>query len=211
MSGKKGKDKSKVTVSVSYSLVVRDKSGKVIQEVKKPAKSFVRYFMDLLKALMTSGVATVTDINGATKSIHMYYYDASNYFEKMDIRGGDGESRYGIVVGNGTTTPSPADNKLASQIPHGDADGQLHYKDTTVGDVVVNGNEVSFEITRDFLNNGSVSVDVNEIGLQAYIRSYEEGSVQDVYVMLIRDVLGSTVSVPAGATLTVKYKIKVTT
>jgi len=203
--------KRKPKIGISYTVIVKDKKGRVIQKVeKKSTKSFVKNFMEMLKAWLTGGIATIDDINGVTKNVHGYYADSSNYFEKCDTLGAEGEDDRGIVVGTGTTAVSPYDNKLESQVPHGDGDGYLHYQAGSITDVQISDNEISFEYTRNFVNNGTVTINVNEIGLYAKLRSYEEGSVQEISAMFIRDVLGSAVSVPEGATLTVKYKIKVT-
>lgn len=196
---------------VYLDLTVRDKTGKVIQKLRRESKSFVKNFMNILHSILTGNDITVVDMNGTTHTIPYAFKDVDNYLETSFTYGSETDDEGGIIVGSGTASPTPDDYCLGNKIPHGDADGQLHYKDTVVGSVIVSGNEITIEITREFNNNGSVSVTVAEVGLVIHIEYKKGGTYIKSNILIIRDVLDSTINVPAGGSLEVKYIIKVVT
>lgn len=210
----RGKTKTKANVEVRYEITVRDKSGKVIKRVRGRAKSFVRWFLQYIHGMWGTppqNYVSITFTDGTSDDVPCGYISSSDYLKYWTCKGEEAEDMKGIVVGTGTTAPSPGDTKLESQVPHGEGDNQLYHYAQDMGSMSVSGNEVSFTMSRNFENRGSVSIDIAEIGLYALFDYLKGGSEYFKTALMIRDVLPSVTTVPAGATLTVKYTIKTTT
>jgi len=186
---------------VTLELVVRSRDGRVISRKKVRTHSYVLNYYRVIKALM--------DCAGGTQAIDTgnasFYIACPN---TMKILALEGDDTYGIQVGSGTTAPTPSDIKLENQIPHGDESGKLHYKDTGVYDVVVDGSEIHFDVERDFVNNSGADIVVYEIGEVVKVND-TDGNEHNV--MILRHVESGGITVPNGATLTVKITHKVTT
>ncbi len=120
----------------------------------------------------------------------------------MACNGPAGNTSYGPVVGSGTGAFDFDNYALGTLIAHGTGAGQLQYGLTTFNAPQTSGNDRYFEIIRTFQNQSGGDITVNEIGLY--------GNSGGVYYCLAREVLGSSITVPNGQTLTVTYKIKVT-
>jgi uncharacterized membrane protein YczE len=71
--------------------------------------------------------------------------------------------------------------------------------------------DTTFRVIRTFTNNTSSPITVYEIGL-AIANAYNIGgtTIYTYYFLIARDVLSSPQTIPAGATLTVRYIFKVT-
>jgi len=132
--------------------------------------------------------------------------------DPMDVEAADGDSAYGIAVGSGTTSPTVSDHALESQISHGVASGQLQYGACELEAYGTTDNTTYAKYKRVFTNGSGADVTVNEIGLIAkWYRKVGTAEEGPWYFLLIRDVLSSSVVVPDGASLTVRYTLKTTT
>jgi len=192
-------------------VTVRDRTGKVVRRIRRESKSFVKNFMNILHSLFTGADISIVDTYGTSRTIPYAFKDVDNYLTETTVLAPEGNDLIGILVGSGTTPPTPDDYSLESKIPHGDGDNQLHYYDVVVSNVLISGNEMAIEIERSFDNNGTVDVTVREVGLVLEI-DYKSGGVYDsAFVLILRDVLDSPVTVLAGGSLTVKYTIKCVT
>lgn len=120
----------------------------------------------------------------------------------MTCNAGAGITTYGTVVGSGTGAFDFDNYALGTLIAHGTGAGQLQYGAVTFNAPQTSGNDRYFEIIRTFQNGSGSGVTVNEIGLY--------GNSASVYFCLAREVLGTSITVPNGQTLTVTYKIKIT-
>lgn len=198
-------------IKVYYKVVVRDKNGKVRYIIRRKSKSFVKNFMEYLNKFFKSGTMTLKDINGNDHYIVAGFLDVDNYFETPRLLVGEGIDDCGIVLGSGTTPPTPDDFKLENQIPHGDETGKLHYMNNDCSEVQVSGNEITFEITRDFINNSGGDITIGEMGLILDIDYKKGGTYYTAHVLMIRDVFDTPVTVLAGGSLSAKYTIKVVT
>ena len=111
---------------------------------------------------------------------------------------------YNICVGtdDGTTYPHAYDNyKLGTKISTGTGAGQLVYQWNPSLSTTTNvGGKIQFTFTRTFTNSSGGSIDVKELGMQAYLGDH---------AMIIRDILPGTVTVNNGQVLTVTYTLKV--
>ena len=128
----------------------------------------------------------------------------------MAINAPDDDASYGIVVGKGDAPVTAEDYALDDQIAHGTASGQLDYGAHTFEDVVVEDKVSKFRVSRTFTNLSGASVTVKEIGIIAWNRFQQGGSVQkNIKFLIVRDVLVSPTTIPDGASLNVRYTFSV--
>jgi hypothetical protein len=203
----KGMDKG-IMFKAWIEIEVRDKEGRLIKEHKQPMRSFVENFMRALRGLFysnaTSGVETVITIDGVSMTYPQIYVG----YEIIKVRAPAGDDTYGILVGSGTAPPTPSDHNLVTKIPNGTEAGQLSYGETSLDPINVTGNNIILRIIRTFTNNSGASITVSEVGLAAQTRHQSLGYKT---FLIARDVLTSSINVPDGSTLTVRYVIQVTT
>jgi len=179
---------------------VRDKNGKLIYRKCFERNSWLKNFMALLKVLFGDDGTTLRNSDDVTINV------SRSDLATATVKGAEGDMFTGVAVGAGSLPPAPDDYMLDAQIPHGDADGYLHYQACSIMDLVVDGNSTILKITRDFTNNGTVDITINEVGL--YISIVVGGTAYAF--LLFREVLPSPVTVPAGATITVRVVGRVT-
>lgn len=129
-------------------------------------------------------------------------YTGSPASTVFNVNAGAGVSNLGIVVGSGTTTPTPNNYQLAAQIANGTGSGQLSYGAVSLVAPWVSGGDIFMSITRSFTNSSPGTVTVAEIGIYAKNGTYTN--------CIIRDVLPSPISVDIGSIFSVEYKFKVT-
>jgi len=201
---------------------LKDKDGKIILKKKFRSKSFVANFLRIINLYMkTQGLTSYSTLYATAFSAGVKNHSgtavntviASAYSDKpapiLFVAAPSSEANYGIRVGSGSSTPTPTDYNLASPIAHGTGSGQLVYGSVSVEDVIIDGNTVYFRIIRTFSNSSGATVTVREIGLS--MRTWVALWNTWDYVLLARDVLSSSVDVPNGATLTVRYILSTTT
>ena len=173
------------------------KEGKVIKRHRQKSRTWVRNWISIIHGAFARQDISLTKQDGTTTTLG--YGDSISY---LSVNAAAGDDSHGILVGSGTTPYSPNDYALANKIPHGTGDGQLYYGSTVVTDIVDDGTSLSFKIVRTFSNEGSVNVTVNEVGLAVYANGYN--------ILVARDVLSSSISVPAGSSLVIRYIVKLT-
>lgn len=110
----------------------------------------------------------------------------------------------GIIIGSGTTPVTINDFCVAKLIPSIAADGGLVHSTSIVAQDTNDAISAQITMTRSFVNNGAVTVSVNEVG---YLMNAGTGNY---IVMVMRDILPDAVNVAAGKTLTINYRIKTT-
>jgi hypothetical protein len=119
-----------------------------------------------------------------------------------------GESR--IALGRGTTANSVTTDSMADEIVTGSGlSGRGTFAASTlspvIGEPTVGATASTIELEQVFVNNSGASQNINEIGLWTHVESNSTAS--SYFALIIRDVLGSTVTVNNGQTLTVTYEI----
>jgi len=186
--------KEEKNISLEYEITVTDKQGKeVYKSGKQASKSYVKQFLQLLKAQMADvSVPDVKDTAGTLRSEGSYDFRAN---------ANDGDDTYGIQVGAGDTPVTNDDYALDDKILHGSDTGKLQYGAMAFYDIVEESGYVKFTMSRTFYNGSGASIDVKEIGLVIHANHK---------YLFIRDVLSSPVTVNAGNTLTVQYTLKTT-
>jgi len=192
-------------IGAEIEIEVRDKNGKLIEHRKQESRSFVKQFIDMLYGLMYAYVLTlnVIEIIKTDGTTQKYPYQQSLGDTMMDVNAAANKDDYGIVVGTSDEAVEYDDYNLKSKIEHGTGTGQLVYGATTFETPWKDGTEYKFRISRSFTNNSGDTITVKEVGL---IANFVDPSYN---ALLIRDVLASPTSIPDGATLTVRYIIKV--
>ncbi|MBA7703985.1 hypothetical protein ES703_112782 [subsurface metagenome] len=181
--------------SLSYTVEVRDKEGRVLQRISAPSRSYVQQWNQLINVHASQVGKTVKDIGGvdrtATPSHHLLRADA-----------GIGIVVNGIRVGKGTTAVAITDVALESPCDEGTDTDEFNHQLVEFTEPSVIGSTCSFTIRRTMINNsGATITGIKEIGC------YHKYSYT---FMSFRDVLPSPVSVPHGGSITVTYTLKVT-
>ena len=184
-----------------YSVVVRDRHGKVISRERRRSRSLLKQWNQLMFVQMTNialaGADGIKDISGvlqvATKEARNFRMEAHASFT-------------GIFCGTGDTAVAIDDYKLEAVIASGVAAGQFDYKGAaTIGDVTLDGSQAKFVVSRHPVNNSGGSITVREIGI--YATAYVAASQK--YMCAVRDVLVTPLAVPDGGGITVDYTLAV--
>ena len=185
-------------LNITYEVVRRDKSGKVLEIQKTPGHSFVVAFLEILGAHMTGAtVAGVTDISDNDQSI------PGQDIDNLASSAPSGTNK-GVVVGTGSTAVAITDNKLVTLIADGSASGQLqHGTSQIIVAPTVTGATAQFGINRTFLNSSGGTIVVAEVGLHG------TASLSTLFFLFAREVLGATISVLDTETISVTATIQI--
>jgi hypothetical protein len=204
---------------------VRDAKGKLVKTRKVRSRSLVANFLRVIREQMIitgrtgprgpnyygGGATTVKDVGGTLRAPICglaYSQGGAIIYPLFAADGGAGDVNKGIRVGTGTTTPTPDDYCLAAPIGEGTGPGQLSHGAVTIETVTIEGSVAKFRIIRTFTNNSGASITVYEVGLFVQILC---GDGSTYSFMVARDVISGGISIPNGATLTVRYIFQVTT
>jgi len=198
-------------IKLEYELEVRDKNGKLISRKKGESHSFVKNFIQILRAFLGASSVSINDTGGASRAFRGYWTHSAYVYTEypFDANAGAGTDAYGIQVGGSDAVFSKDNYSLGSKISHGMGSGQLLYGASTFESVTDTDTSSYFRITRAFTNNSGASVTVKEIGIVVRQNIVTDGATYLYYFLIVRDVLTSPSSVPDGATLTVRYKIQI--
>jgi len=204
-------------IDLGYEVEVRDKSGKLISKQHGQSHSWLKQWLQILKGEFATRYGTTVgnaniSINDETGSARTYPSQSSSqyptYYLNLSTLGDAGDVSLGIIVGGGDAPNTLSTYALASKIGHGTASGQLLYGAESVEDVInPSGMDLTFRITRVFTNNSGASVTVKEMGI--LIKKLDSGFTPRSF-LIVRDVLSSPSSVPDGATMTIRYTVKIT-
>jgi hypothetical protein len=214
---KMSKPKSLGVPEAYWEIEVRDKNGKLLERKRVESHSWLRQFIAMLKGEFatrhgtTTGNAnvSVSDESGTGRT-YPFHLDTQTptYNMNLSTLGDVGDVTQGIVVGSSDTPNTITTYALGGKIAHGSGSGQLVYNAETVEDVTnPSGNDLQFRLTRTFTNNSGSAVVVKEIGL--LIKKRDSGNVSRSF-LAVRDVLASPSSIPDGATMTLRYIVKIT-
>lgn len=203
-------------------LEVRDKDGNVIQRHRQRSHSWVRNAYNLLFVQLAgkgctgdgfgAGKISIRETDTTLQDLVSQPIVISGINKPDDVghayREGAGEIVHGILVGSGINAEDFEDYVLQTPIAEGTGAGELNavasepnslsYADTTLTNTLI----------RYFNNNtlGETSVDVNEVCIVAH--GIGAGAAADI--LMSRDHLTSTVTVPSTGQLKVTYTISLT-
>jgi len=208
------KDRMGHPLEAYWEIEVRDASGKLLTFRKFKAKSWLPQFLGLIKGQFmvpygtsaNKGNAPVTDTSGSARPYPSL--GAALYFTGLCLYADEGVADYGLVVGSSDNPNAVNQYTMGAIIPHGNASGQIYYGATSIENPYnpTGTNNWIFRIIRTFSNNSGGSITVKEIGLIVKTRD-TSGTAR--YFLIARDVI-SPVTVPTGATLTIRYIPKIT-
>jgi len=178
-----------------YEVIARNRDGKITAHLEGEARSWLKQWSQLIYGGMSGITQTVTD-TGGTGRVQSVTYDL------LGVASSAGDATRGVIVGAGVVGVHIEDYRLAAQIAHGAGAGQLNHQATEViYPPVAGASECSFQLKRIFVNQGGITVSVNEIGIY--------GAITSAYkACLARDVLPGAVDIPDGGSITVIYTIK---
>jgi len=196
------------TLEMDYEIEVRDKNGKLLELQRGKSHTWVRAFIRFMAELFANTrigdrTFTMLDTSGTSRTVWAGSGNTSQYHVAFGAKAAATASYYGIQVGSSDAPYSRDQYCLQALIGHGTGAGQLLYGDTTVEGVTLEDSTERFRIVRSFTNSSGSSVTVKEIGLTVF---NQYGSTT-YYYLFARDVLPSPISVPDGASLTVRYRI----
>ncbi|MBA7533605.1 hypothetical protein ES705_25846 [subsurface metagenome] len=187
----------KIEESLSYTVEVRDKEGRVIHRVSAPSRSYVEQWNQIVCGHVGQHSVPCLDTNGVESS-------AANQEEALDVTAGIGDVTHGIRIGKGTTAVAIDDYALETPLGEGTGTDEFNHQVVTFTEPSVVGSTCSFALRRTMINiSGATISDIKEIGCYVRISASR-------YAMGFRDVLPSAVYVPHSGSITVTYTIKVT-
>jgi len=195
-------------------LTARDREGRVVQQLTMESRSFLFNLIKVLRALFSAQHSNpIVLLDGSEGRFDAYCFVdggtmSTNWW--CHLMAPKEDDSFGVVVGNGTTPVAIDDYNLESKILHGEGMGRLYYWDVKSEEVVVDGNTIKFKVKRVFEERAGSSVDVKEVGLIAFHRCTDDNGDTQIKFLIARDVLTSTVTVPAQGTLLVEYEISCT-
>jgi len=212
-----------------WTLEVFDKNGKLIQKHHQRSHSWTRNAYNMMFSQLACALPAdatfeagklsqkVTDgtIYSGDYPFGMYYPRSGGapYCYMFDTNFGYRASAavddYGILVGSGTNAESFEDYVLQTPIAEGSGAGQLNHVQSEAQNVSYSDTTFKSELARYFNNNSGGDVSVNEVALVCKTGRVSMPSVQ-VYVLMCRDKLASTVTVPDTGQLKVTYTIQLT-
>jgi hypothetical protein len=207
------KDRTGHPLEAYLEIEVRDADGKLLTFRKAKAKSLLAPFLGLIKGqfaipyyVNNAGNVYVTDTSGVGRAYPRG--DVALYVACICLNAGDAVGDYGLVVGSSDNSNTVNQYTMGSMISHGNSSGQLYYGSSTIENPSnpSGTNNWIIRIIRTFSNNSAGSVTVKEIGL--IVKTQDSGG-NVRYFLIARDVI-SPVTVPSGATLTVRYILKIT-
>ena len=179
-----------------------DKNRDLLFKQKKPVRSFLYNWTKALYGLSYNGcqsqAATLKD-TGGTDRAYPNLYNENEYI--FCFREFEGYTRYGILVGNGTTSVTLDDYNLASKIAHGTGAGQLYYYEVDTRHYT-DSDRSYLEVYRLLVNKSESNVTVSEVGL---VFRERDASGAHYFFLILRDLVDPAVTVEPAQTLQVRY------
>jgi hypothetical protein len=203
-----------LTLGLEYEVEVRDKNGKLISRHHGKSHSWLKQFIQMIMAewqYANGGsnptAVSITDETGNVRNMPPMQNAIFNN-GAFAINAPAGSSEYGVKVGGGDAPNALSTYALTSPISHGTGSGQLVYGAHSIESVInPSGYDLTFRTTRVFTNNSGATVTVKEIGITT--KRMDQGGTARTF-LFVRDVLPSPSSVPDGASLTIRYTVKIT-
>ena len=208
------------TFEAFLELEVRNRSGQIMHHHRQRSHSWVRNAYNHLFCQMAAkdandatfgaGKLSGKQTNGTVRGIgYPFGYGESNSVDgtSYGLRAAAGIDTKGIQIGSGTNAETFEDYALQTQIANGTGAGQMSYIASEVHSIAYDAGTKVLRNTliRYFNNNSGGNVNVNEVGIVAYL----QGQFSQNY-MMSRDKLPATITVPNTGQLRVTYTIQLT-
>lgn len=180
-----------------YSVVVRDRNGKVLSRERRRSRSFLKQWNQLVYVHMAQAALTIKDTGGTNRSVTVAETDFA-----MDAAANN--ANYGIRVGTGSTPVDVSDYKMNTPIAEGGGAGQMNHLVCTVTSPTVAAPSCYFVVSRVIVNNSGGLITVTEGGV------YSQMGPTPYYCCLTRDVFAASQDVPDGGSITINWTLQVT-
>jgi hypothetical protein len=211
------------TFNAYLTAIVRDSEGRVVkvhrQRSHSPTANFIGLILPVQYFININGSYTLTNTGGNTCSYkpNIPTLSLNIPYPNNNSTGNFPTYLVTIQVGNGSQSNPLTTTKLASPIANGSGSGQLLYGAVSIpSGFSTSGSEAYFYISQTFNNQSGGTVTITEVGivLQLWVTATAYLNNSSYYVncgqMLVwYDVLSSSISVPAGGSLTIAYTFTV--
>ena len=203
-------------------LEVFDKNGKLLQKHRQRSHSWTRNAYNMMFSQLAgknaddntfgAGKLSVKELTGDVRYDDKPFgqYDATVDGTDLGYRAPAGEDGRGILVGSGINAEDFEDYVLQTQITDGTGAGQISHTQSQAHAITWTGGTLTFknDLIRYFNNNSAPAGDraINEVCIAA--KCMADGAAKEV--MMSRDHLASTVTVPSTGQLKVTYTISLT-
>ena len=187
-------------------LEVRDGAGEVVEVYQDRAHSWVRNAYNILAVIWAGNRARTNELAYGAGTTQSKTSSGSQFTPGLNIPAAAlGQYGRGIIIGSQDDAESFDSYSLGMHITHGTTAGKLLYNAESLGTILYDDGlkKYTFPRARVFNNNSGGSIDVKEVGLALEYSS-------ETYVLISRDLLASTVTVPNAGQLTVTYTIEMT-
>ncbi len=187
----------KVNESLSYTVEVRDKEGRILERISAPSHSYVQQWNQILNVQASQETKTVKDTDGNNQTP---VAGGSSLGAKAAI----GYILCGLRVGKGTTAVAIDDYAIETPLDEGTGTDEFEHQLQEFTSPAVADSTCSFALIRTLINNSGATISgIREIG--CYVRMHAS-----YYALGFRDVLPAAVNVPDGGSITVTYTVSVT-
>ena len=180
-----------------YSVVVRDRHGKIVSRERHRSRSFLKQWNQFGYIQVTGASLAVRDTSGVLGSS-----EGPNAMNFRLSSSGIGADYEGLVIGTGNTAVAIDDYAMEAQIMEGAGAGQMNYQACTIAESVVSAPNCGFIVSRAFVNNSGADITVRESGLYMNCAAARCCGVRDVFE--------TPQAVPNGGSLSVNYTLRVT-
>ena len=198
------KEEMEDSIVLAYRVMKQDIKRRMLYDSGiVPSRSFVRQFIDCMKAEISDADSNGKDTAGNSVTIpgsHHYIDSTCSGSVRANAEGHNDD--YGILIGTSDVEPENSNYAMGSQITDGSGAGQLNYGQMTFYEPLEEAGYIEITMARTFYNAGSDNVTVKEIGLAVY------HNFAGKKFLWIRDVLGTPITVEPAQTLTVQYIMK---
>ena len=184
------------TLDYEISHLVR---GRHIVDAHGRCHSPVIAWLDMFFTHLSQVNVALADTGGFVQTV---YADAVTFRATSAL----GDNTHGPQVGTGNTPVAMTNNKLETQIAHGNGAGQLYHEATQFIAPATSGPDRSFLVYRLLTNNSAGIIQIREIGLAG--KGLPVGETQKNF-LLERTVLDTPVSVSPGQSKQLRYTVRI--
>lgn len=153
-------------------------------------------FSNIPTLISISGSSQRISNNGSSSGARGIWFSTVNSLSTLNTTPTNGRGY--IILGNGTTEPTPEDYRLESQIT----------ENLSCDNVSVSRNTMIKTYTATFSNSGTSPMTVTEIGyVSRFAWGYNAGEYSFDNFLMDRTVLETPITIPAGESRTVTYEL----
>lgn len=181
-----------------YSVVVRDRQGKVVSRERRKSRSFLKQWNQLVYVQMAQpSYLTIKNTAGGDELVPGDTYNFRWYSQS------EGQDFVAIVIGTDNTPVTVSDYSLGAKISEGGGAGQMHYLQCSPEVSQVSDQNCGFLSSNSMVNNSGADITVRESGIYVRMKTFT------TYCCGVRDVFGTPQVVPNGGSITINYTTRV--